>query len=231
LQDYNFPASREGTELVKIILSSTNAEVISSGFLLIVHLLWDIEWIELLTSNTRQLVSTAIRWELFAMKGIIQCEKEREHERSKQETKEYRLPIDQLLSHCSMILCLAGKLENGLECVVKYGGLSMIVMCPDIPISDTNAALAGLGNTGSIGIEILVPGNFSDPAHLLRAIIIGSRRAVNYSNGQEGYEENMVSSLVVLVGNLKRHPGRNSYFKELPHVTQKDSGRLLDSKL
>ena len=70
-----------GLALVKSGLMTKDAEMFSSTILLIVHLLWDEEWAEPLSSIEPGVVSTTIRWGLFAMKSIIERAETRKNKR------------------------------------------------------------------------------------------------------------------------------------------------------
>ncbi len=70
-----------GLELVKRALATKDSEMFASTILLVLHLLWDEEWAEPLSSIEPGITSTTIRWGLFAMNSIIERAQDRVKEK------------------------------------------------------------------------------------------------------------------------------------------------------
>jgi hypothetical protein len=240
-----------GLELIKRCLSTKDAEMFSSTVLLILHLLWDEEWAEPLSSIEPGVVSTSIRWGLFAMDCIIKRAEDRkkqrkaiiekfreldrkawrleegdEKKRAQREAEEMRKKIpeselqletgknftslDRLLLRCCLILQVVSKLEGGSDQLVQYGGLSLLSSCIDIPFRDTqSAAVIALRNAFVfLGTDAIIPSNFNDPAHLVRALL---SFAVHLSDDQ-----NFMITMTETAGMLKAVPIWAPYFEQLP---------------
>jgi len=80
-----------GLVLVKKGLLTQDAEMFSATALLVLHLLWDEEWAEPLSSIEPGVALTTIRWGLFAMNSIIERAEDRKKERKAMVAKFHEL--------------------------------------------------------------------------------------------------------------------------------------------
>eukprot|EP00984_Skeletonema_dohrnii_P013014 scaffold5361_cov83-Skeletonema_dohrnii-CCMP3373.AAC.2 len=169
-----------GLVLVKKGLLTQDAEMFSATALLVLHLLWDEEWAEPLSSIEPGVALKTIRWGLFAMNSIIERAEDRKKERKAMVAKFHELnqktwrlddgdeeerarrEADEVVS----------KLRGGSDQLVQCGGLSLLSSCIDIPIRETQSAvITAMRNAFLLGTDAIIPSNFNDPAHLVRALL------------------------------------------------------------
>jgi len=89
------------------------------------------------------------------------------------ETNENFTPLDRLLLRCCLLMQVVSKLRGGSDQLVQCGGLSLLSSCIDIPIRETQSAvITALRNAFLVlGTDAIIPSNFNDPAHLVRALL------------------------------------------------------------
>jgi hypothetical protein len=242
-----------GLTLVKRGFSTKDAGMFAATILLVLHLLWDEEWAEPISSIEPGVTLTTIRWGLFAMNSIIARAEDRkeekkkitdkiidlqmdewdmeegdEKERVRRERLELQMMIpkcefdldengqcvtklDRLLLRCCLLMQVVNKIEGGNNQLVQCGGLSFLSACIDIPAQDTQRAVVTAVRNAfiTIGPKGIVPSNFSDPAHFVRALL---EQCIHLMDSDPHL--NILMSQTA--GRLKAQSVWDPYFKQLP---------------